>query len=296
MNALSRGQSAPTTGFFRTVRELLELVKIEHTLFALPLALAGMLMAQRGLPSARVIVLVAIAFTAARTVAMAFNRVADRRYDAINPRTSSRAIPIGRVSPSAAMALVLITGAIFLAASWSLNRLCFYLSPVALTFLVGYSYTKRFTWTCHIFLGLCLGMAPLAGWLAVTGAWAWAPAILSLGVVFWVAGFDIIYACQDFEFDRQTGLHSIPVKFSPKWALRVAALSHILAYSLFLVAGFAASLSWPFYLLSAITAALLIWEHVLVEPDDLSRIDTAFFTVNSMVSFSLLVAVIGGLI
>jgi 4-hydroxybenzoate polyprenyltransferase len=277
------------------LRRLLSLVKIEHTLFALPLALTGSILAARGMPSLRVLVLVALAFAGARTAAMAFNRLADRHLDALNPRTSDREIPSGKINVFQAWALVLVAVGTYFLAALALNRVCFYLSPVALTILLAYSYTKRFTWLCHFFLGLCLGLAPVAGWLAVRGGVEWTPVVLGIGVLFWVAGFDVIYACQDVEFDREVKLHSVPAWLGTGTALRFAGLAHVAAICLFMLAGTLADLNWPFYLLSLVTCGLLYWEHRLLHPNDLSRLDIAFFNVNSMVSFSLLVAVWFGL-
>lgn len=277
-------------------RKLVSLIKIEHTLFALPLAMTGAVLAARGLPSIRVLVLVALAFTAARATAMAFNRLVDRRFDALNPRTAQREIPSGRVSSAQASVLVVVAAAVFILAAWSLNDLCFALAGPALVIVLAYSYTKRFTAWCHAFLGLCLGIAPLAGWLAVTGQWSGTPAILSCGVVFWVSGFDIIYACQDVDFDRRSGLCSLPARLGPARALRLAAAAHAIAFGLFIVAGTVASLGGLFYVLLSLTGCLLLWEHRLVRPDDLTRLDLAFFKVNSMVSLSLLIAVSAGLL
>lgn len=274
---------------------LLSLVKIEHTLFALPLALTGSVLAAGGMPSPRVLGLVALAFAGARTAAMAFNRLADRQLDALNPRTASREIPSGTINVFQAWALVLVAVATYFLAALALNRVCFYLSPVALAILLAYSYTKRFTWLCHFFLGLCLGLAPVAGWLAVRGGVEWTPVVLGIGVLFWVAGFDVIYACQDVEFDRKVKLHSVPAWLGTGTALRLAGFAHVAAICLFMLAGRLAELNWPFYLLSLVTCGLLYWEHRLLHPDDLSRLDLAFFNVNSMVSFSLLVAVWFGL-
>lgn len=277
------------------VRRLLSLVKIEHTLFALPLAFTGTVLASRGLPDLRVLLLVAVAFTGARTAAMAFNRLVDRGLDATNPRTAQREIPLGLVSIAHAGGLLIFASGVFFAAAWGLNDACFRFSPLVLALLLGYSYTKRFTWLCHLILGVCLGMAPLAGWLAVTGTFAWPPLVLGLGVTFWVAGFDIMYACQDVEFDKKAGLHSVPVRLGSAKGLSLAAAAHLFAFCLFVLAGYLAGVSWPFYVLSLITGGLLAWEHGLVRADDLSRLDTAFFTVNSMVSFSLLLSVWFGL-
>jgi 4-hydroxybenzoate polyprenyltransferase len=276
-------------------RRLLSLVKIEHTLFALPLAFTGSILAAGGMPSLKVLGLVALAFAGARTAAMAFNRLADRHLDALNPRTADREIPSGQIKVYQAWALVVIAVGTYFLAALALNWVCFSLSPVALAILLAYSYSKRFTWLCHLFLGLCLGLAPVAGWLAVTGQVEWTPVVLGTGVLFWVAGFDVIYACQDVEFDRSHKLHSVPAWLGTRTALRLAGLAHIAAICLFMLAGKLAGLNWPFYLLSLVTCGLLYWEHKLLHPEDLSRLDLAFFNVNSMVSFSLLVAVWFGL-
>ena len=277
------------------MKTLFSLIKIEHTLFALPLAFTGAVLGARGLPPILVLLLMAVAFTAARSSAMAFNRIADRHLDAQNPRTADREIPSGTLSVPRVWGLVTVSIAVFLAASWAINPLCGKLAPFALVVLLGYSYTKRFTPFCHYLLGLALGMAPVAGWIAVTGTFALAPIVLGLGVIFWTAGFDTLYACQDVEFDRSMGLHSIPAKLGTKKALKVAVLSHIAAFLLFIVVGVLASLGVGFYLFSIITGALLVWEHRLITPDDLTHLDMAFFKVNSMVSASLLLAVIAGL-
>ncbi|MCG6879214.1 MAG: putative 4-hydroxybenzoate polyprenyltransferase [Deltaproteobacteria bacterium] len=277
------------------LKSLFSLVKIEHTLFALPLALTGAVLGARGLPPITALLLMAVAFTAARASAMAFNRIADRHLDAKNPRTANREIPSGTLSVTRVWGLVLVSIAVFLAASWAINPLCGKLAPLALLVLLGYSYTKRFTHLCHYFLGLALGMAPVAGWIAATGSIAAAPVVLGLGVIFWTAGFDILYACQDVEFDRKMGLHSIPAHLGAQKALKLASLSHIAAFVLFILAGALASLGVGFYLLSIIPGALLFWEHRLITPEDLTHIDLAFFKVNSLVSASLLLAVIGGL-
>lgn len=283
--------TAPETQNIPMIKSLLSLVKIEHTLFALPLALTGAVLAARGLPDFRTFILVAIVFSGARTAAMAFNRLADSAIDAANPRTNDREIPKGQVTAAQAWGLVATASAVFFSAAWGLNRLCFLFSPLVLAILLGYSYTKRFTRLCHLFLGLCLGLAPVAGWLAVTGSLDWPPVALGLGVVFWVAGFDTIYACQDVEFDRQAKLYSVPSMLGTGVALKLAALAHVVAVLFFLLTGKLAHLNWPFYILSLVTGGLLCWEHRLLRPDDLSRLDLAFFKVNSMVSFSLLVAV-----
>jgi len=278
------------------LRTFFSLIKIEHTLFALPLALTGAVLGARGVPSAKTLILLALAFTAARASAMAFNRLIDRRIDALNPRTAEREIPSGAISAARAGILVALSAGAFLAASWAINPLCGKLAPMALVVLLGYSYTKRFTVLCHYILGLALGIAPVAGWLAVKGAFAWPPVVLGIGVIFWTAGFDTLYACSDIRFDREMNLYSLPARLGPARALRSAALSHTVAFGLFVLTGHLAGLSWVFYLLSLSTGLLLLWEHRLIRPDDLSRLDTAFFRANSLVSVSLMLAVCGGLI
>jgi 4-hydroxybenzoate polyprenyltransferase len=277
------------------VKTLFSLIKIEHTLFALPLALTGAVLGAKGLPSFPLLLLMAVAFTAARASAMAFNRIADRRLDAQNPRTADREIPSGTLSAGSVWGLVLVSIAVFLISAWAINPLCGKLAPFALVVLLGYSYTKRFTPLCHYLLVLALGMAPVAGWIAVTGGFALVPMVLGLGVIFWTAGFDILYACQDVEFDRRMGLHSIPARMGTRRALKVAAFSHVAAFLLFIATGALASLGAGFYLFSMVTGALLVWEHRIIRPDDLTRLDLAFFRVNAMVSSSLLVSVIAGL-
>ena len=278
------------------MKTLFSLIKIEHTLFALPLAFTGAVLGARGLPPILVLLLMAVAFTAARASAMAFNRIVDRHLDAQNPRTADREIPSGALSVPKVWLLITLSIAVFLMASWAINPPCGKLAPFALVVLLGYSYTKRFTSLCHYLLGLALGMAPVAGWIAVTGTLALAPIVLGLGVIFWTAGFDTLYACQDVEFDLQMGLHSIPARLGTKKALKVAALSHMAAFLLFILAGALSSLGVGFYLFSIVTGGLLIWEHRLITPDDLTRLDMAFFRVNSLVSASLLLAVIAGLV
>lgn len=279
-----------------SLKTFFKLIKIEHTLFALPLALTGAILAARGMPDKRILILLAIAFTGARASAMAFNRLVDRRVDALNPRTANREIPSGAVSAARAGALVAASVVVFLASAWVINPLCGKLAPLALVVLLGYSYTKWFTALCHFILGLALGMAPVAGWLAVTGAFSWPPVVLGLGVIFWTAGFDMIYACQDMGFDRKMGLNSVPAGFGIGTALRLAAVSHGAAFTLFVLTGCLADLSWPFYMLISGTGLLLVWEHRLISPDNLSKLDMAFFRANSLVSISLMLAVSGGLI
>lgn len=277
-----------------TLSGLLSLVKFEHTLFALPLALTGGVLAAEGIPPLRVLGLMAIAFTAARVSAMAFNRLADRHLDALNPRTARREIPAGKVSAGQAGRLTALSAAVFVASSWLINPLCGKLAPAALLILLGYSYTKRWTVFCHMILGVALGMAPVGGWLAVKGSFGVPPLILAGGVVLWTASFDVLYACQDVEFDRSLGLFSLPAHLGLGRALRLSAWGHGAAWLLFLMTGLSAGLSWPFFLLVLVPGILLCWEHRLVRPEDLSKLDLAFFRANAMVSVSLLMAVSAG--
>jgi 4-hydroxybenzoate polyprenyltransferase len=266
------------------------LVKLPHTLFALPFAMVGVVLAsyvKRVTPAT--ILWVAIAFTSARFAAMAFNRIVDRRLDALNPRTSSREIPVGLIGVRAAGIAVLVSSAVFLVSAWKLNRLCLALSPVALAWVLGYSYTKRFTRWAHVVLGLGLAIAPVGGYLAVTGAWSdpwWMLLVLAVGVMTWVAGFDVLYALQDIAFDRQTGLHSIPAALGEARALTIARAFHAVTVLALGAVGTAVEAGWLYWLGVAVVAALLLYEHSLVRVDDLSRLDAAFFTMNGIISIA----------
>jgi 4-hydroxybenzoate polyprenyltransferase len=251
-------------------------VKLPHTLFALPFAFLGVLAASLRSPvTIRTVLLVVVAFTAARWVAMGFNRIADRALDAANPRTSGRELPRGTLTLTQAWVSVVLAAIIFIAAAGMLSPLCLMLSPVALGWVMAYSLTKRFTWWPHLWLGFSLSMAPVGGWLAVTGQWSdpwWLLLVITLAVMTWVAGFDIFYALQDEEFDRQTGLKSAVVRLGRRRS--------ILAAKLGWAAGFAA---W--YFAGVVVAALiLVYEHRLVQPDDLSRLDAAFFNLNAVMA------------
>jgi 4-hydroxybenzoate polyprenyltransferase len=275
------------------VRTFASLVKLSHSVFALPFALLALLAATAGHPSLRQLLLVVAAVVAARTAAMAYNRFADRAIDALNPRTAARELPRGAVSPRAALLLTSLAAALFLLCCWLLQPICLWLGLPTLAFLLGYSHTKRFTALCHLWLGVGLGIAPLAAWLAVDGAFTahlWAPAALGAGVACWVAGFDVLYACQDEAFDRQHGLHSLPARFGAKAALRGSRLLHAIALVGFLVFGQLVPLG-PGYLIGiALAALLLLWQHRLVRPGDLARIDMAFFTANGALAILVLAA------
>jgi 4-hydroxybenzoate polyprenyltransferase len=273
------------------VRVFLEMVKFEHTVFALPFAYLGMVLAAGGWPGWHSFIWITVAMAAARTFAFAINRLADRFYDARNPRTRNRALPRGQIAPAAVGALAGIALLILVLAAWQLNRFVLALLPGALVLLVGYSYTKRFTWTSHWILGITDGMATAGAWAAVTASLADpVPWLLWLTVTVWMAGFDIIYACQDLDFDRAEGLHSVPARFGIATALRVARANHALTVLALSAAGWSLGLGWPFWLGVAAVAALLWYENSLVKPDDLSRLNMAFFNVNGYISVLILLA------
>ncbi len=268
----------------------LSLVKFSHSVFALPFALQGAWMASGGVPQLGVLALVVVCAVAARTAAMAFNRLIDRHIDAENPRTQGREIPAGVVSPTGATLLVLLSVGVFIGASFALNPLCGKLSPAVLTVLLGYSYFKRFSASAHFVLGLALGIAPLGAWLAVRGDLAGdlRPVLfLAAGVLTWVAGFDLIYASQDADYDAERGLFSVPARFGIAFALKASIALHVLAVACFTAQGLSGGLGWPFWLALVVASALLVWEHAIVSPDDLSRVNIAFFTLNGWVGIGL---------
>jgi 4-hydroxybenzoate polyprenyltransferase len=267
------------------------MVKFEHTIFALPFAYLGMVLAAGGWPGWETFFWITVAMAAARTFAFAINRLADRFYDARNPRTKDRALPQGRISPGAVGALAGIALLILALAAWQLNPFVLALLPGALLLVVGYSYTKRFTWASHWVLGITDGMATAGAWAAVTASLAHpAPWLLWLTVTVWMAGFDIIYACQDVDFDRAEGLYSVPARFGIATALRIARANHVLAVLALAAAGGSLGLSWPFWAGVAAVAALLWYENSLVKPHDLSRVNVAFFNVNGYISVLIFVA------
>jgi 4-hydroxybenzoate polyprenyltransferase len=281
------------------IRTTLEMIKIEHTLFALPFAFLGALLGARGftasgLPSPWQALWITLAMVGARSAAMAFNRIADRDYDAANPRTATRAIPAGRLSVSFVWAFTLASAALFFAASAMLNRLTLLLSPVALASVLLYSYTKRFTSLSHVALGWCLCIAPTGAWVAVRGSIDSAvPLLLSLVVLLWTAGFDVLYACQDCDFDRAAGLRSVPARLGVGRALWVSRALHAGAFAALVGLYFLTHLGALALAGVAATGALLVYQHRLVRADDLSRLDAAFFTTNAFVSV-LLLATFGG--
>jgi 4-hydroxybenzoate polyprenyltransferase len=269
---------------FRNLGVALEMIKWEHSVFALPFALCGAMLAARGLPTAHQLIWITLAMIAARSAAMAFNRLADASLDAANPRTQTRALPAGILSQAFVLRFVLISCAIFVLAARQLNRVAFALSPIALAILLLYSYTKRFTRWSHLILGFALGIAPAAAWIAVRGSLEPRILLLTAAVTFWVGGFDVLYSCQDYEFDQQAGLHSIPRYCGIGKALWIARGFHILM--LFLLVGVIVAFGLGGLAISGVVlvALLLIYEHSLVSADDLSRLNSAFFTMNGVIS------------
>ncbi|GIV19345.1 MAG: 4-hydroxybenzoate octaprenyltransferase [Armatimonadota bacterium] len=263
---------------------ILEMIKLEHTVFALPFALLSALLAARGIPEWRTLGWILVAMVGARSTAMAFNRIADMRYDALNPRTANRALPRGILTVGQVALFTVVSAAVFVFAAWQLNPLCFALSPVALLWILAYSYTKRFTALSHLWLGLSLGIAPVGAWLAVRGQFDVVPILLSLAVMLWTAGFDIIYSLQDVQFDRQVGLRSLPQALGEARALWLSRLMHVGMVVLLLVVGRLANLHWGYDAGVVAAAALIAYEQSLVKPSDLSRVNLAFFTLNGWVS------------
>jgi 4-hydroxybenzoate polyprenyltransferase len=274
------------------LKTTLEMIKIEHTLFALPFAFLGAVLAANGLPTGRQIFWIIVAMVGARSAAMAFNRLVDRRFDAANPRTATRAIPAGLLSVQFVAIFTVVSAAVFFLAAAMLNRLTLLLSPIALFSVLIYSYTKRFTSLSHLALGWALSIAPTGAWIAVRGAIdSPVPLLLSLAVMLWTAGFDIIYACQDREFDAETGLNSIPAKFGIARALWISRGLHAAMFAALTSVFFLTGLHWIGLVGIIATAGLLIHQHRLVRADDLSRLNMAFFNTNAYVSVILFVTI-----
>ena len=265
----------------------LEMIRVTHTIFALPFAILSAVIAADGWPDVATLGKILLAMVSARSAAMAQNRLVDREIDAANPRTASRAIPAGALSVGYVRAFLAVAVAVFLLAAASLNRLTLLLAPIALAIFFLYSYTKRFTALCHLVLGLCLAMAPVGAWIAVRGSLDWQPIVLGLAVLFWTAGFDVIYALQDEEHDRLAGIHSIPARVGAGAALAISALFHGVMVALLVVFWRAIGGGWLFAAGIAVTAAALVYQHAIVRPGDLSRINAAFFTANGFVSVAL---------
>ncbi len=270
------------------MKNYLSLIKFSHTIFALPFALIGFFIAVNSIDNKinwLLLVYVILCMVFARSAAMAFNRYIDRKIDKANPRTAKvREIPNGTITPQNALVFVIVNCALFVVTTYFINPLCFYLSPVALFVVLGYSLTKRFTALCHLVLGLGLSLAPIGAYLAVTGVFDWLPLFFSFAVLFWVSGFDIIYALQDEEFDAAQKLHSIPVLLGKKNALILSNFLHIMTAGFILFAGYYASLGLFYWIGAALFIALLVYQHLLVKPNDLSKVNLAFFTTNGVAS------------
>lgn len=277
------------------LRDYFSLVKFSHSIFALPFALQGAWLAGSGRPRLPVLALIVVCAVAARTAAMAFNRLVDREIDAANPRTQGRELPAGRLSVRGVWALILVAATLFIAAAFALNTLAGLLALPVLLLLFAYSFVKRFSSLAHLCLGVCLALAPLGAWIAVRGDFRGdlTPILwLSAAVASWVGGFDLIYACQDREFDRTAGLHSIPARFGIAAALRLSSALHVLTLIALAMVAVSAHLSVVYWVAVALTAVLLVWEHRLVSPDDLSRVDVAFFTVNGWIGVGLFLGLV----
>lgn len=277
----------------RRILLVLDAIKFEHTVFALPFAYIGMVLAARGAVTWQQVWWVTVAMAGARTLAMAANRVIDRHMDARNPRTAMRALPAGRIATREMVLLGAVGLVALVVGAAQLNDLCLRLLPIAAVVLVGYNYTKRFTWASHLVLGFADGMAPVGGWIAVTGSLDLEAALLGFAVMFWIGGFDMIYACQDIEFDRREGLYSIPAQFGVAAGLWASAASHLLTVVLLATVGALLGLGIWYWVGLAATAGLLVYEHSLVRPNDLSRLNMAFFNMNAYIAVTMFVFALG---
>ena len=283
---------APQAKISSRIKIVLEMIKFEHSVFALPFALTGALLGARathhGWPAPRQLAWIIVAMVAARSAAMTVNRIVDLRYDRENPRTRQRALATGALSVSFAWTFTLVSIAIFFLAAWQLNTLALKLAPLAIAILFFYSFTKRFTIWSHLFLGFALGISPAAAWIAITGGFDLRMLILCAAVTLWVGGFDVLYACQDLDYDRRAGLFSIPRTFGIANALVMARVMHVGVVLLLSALAASFALPWPAWLGIAVVAALLAYEHSLVKADDLSKLDAAFFAMNGYISISFL--------
>ena len=275
-----------------TLPEILKDIKIQHTIFALPFAIMSAFMAADGWPGWRIIILILVAMVFARSAAMAFNRIVDARYDINNPRTKSRALPSGLVRKSDYIFFTIACSAGFVATCWMINELAFHLSIPALIIVFFYSFTKRFTAYSHFFLGLALAIAPVGAWVAVREEIGVEAVILGAAVIFWLAGLDIIYACQDVDYDKEMRLHSIPGKLGAPLALKLSAIFHLVMVVLLCLVSYVAGVSWLFLSGVVFTALMLLYEHSLVSPGDLTRVNVAFFNANGIISVGLMIFVI----
>ena len=272
----------------RKLKIILEMIKFEHTVFALPFAIMSAFIASDGLPQLAKLGWILVAMVGARSCAMAFNRLADAEIDSKNPRTSTRAIPAGLITKGAVWIFTFVSAGLLVCAAWRLNSLAFALSPIALAVIMGYSFTKRFTALSHLWLGLALSISPVGAWIAITGRFDWTPIVLCCVVLLWTAGFDIIYACQDVNFDRKHGLHSIPARIGIRWALWISSALHVVAVVLLFVIPLLTELGLFYYIGVGIVVLIFIYEHAIVKPNDLSRVNLAFFTLNGTISLVLM--------
>jgi 4-hydroxybenzoate polyprenyltransferase len=277
------------------IRKYFEFVRFSHTIFALPFAIASMVVAARGWPGWRLFGLILAAMVCARTAAMGFNRIVDQKFDALNPRTAQRHLPTGKIGRMEAWALVAVSAAGLVAVTWFINRICFVLSPLALVIVFFYSLTKRFTSFSHFFLGLALAAAPVGAWLAVTGSFAWPPIVLAVAVVFWLVGFDIIYATQDYEADKALGLHSLPVRLGITGSLQFARWAHAAMVAVLMAFGCVARLGWLYGVGVTLIAVCLAMQHTLARRQDPASLNMAFFRMNALISVLFLVAVALGI-
>ncbi len=273
---------------FRRFVLFLRMIKFSHSIFALPFAFTAALMASGGMPRAGKLLWITLAMVGARSGAMAVNRIVDRKIDALNPRTSKRELPSGRLGLAEVLVFALLSFTLLVFASWKLNPLCLELSPVAIALVVFYSYTKRFTWASHFFLGLALSLAPLGAWIAVRGQVGAASVFLALAVVFWLAGFDILYALQDMDFDRSHGLYSVPARFGIRRSLAASRAFHVLSVLMLGAAGAIMSLGPAYWAGLVVVSGLFVYEHSLVKENDLSRLNMAFFNMNGWISVAVL--------
>jgi 4-hydroxybenzoate polyprenyltransferase len=278
---------------WRKIKLILDMVKFHHTIFAMPMALMAAFLAARGWPAWDKLGLIVLAMVGARNGAMAFNRIADAKYDAQNPRTYQRAIPAGKISIPQVVLFVIACSVLFFIAAYLLNPLAFALSPVALGLVFAYSYAKRYTPFSHIILGLCLGLAPIGAWIGIRGTLETLPLLITLATIFWVGGFDIIYACADVDFDRSAGLHSIPKCFGLRRGLLFSAVSHVFMFAVLLWIKDLARLGPLYGAGLLIVGGILIWQHMIVKPHDLSRANQAFFTMNGFISIILFLFTVG---
>ncbi|HPZ09595.1 MAG TPA: UbiA-like polyprenyltransferase [Candidatus Eremiobacteraeota bacterium] len=278
------------------IKNFIDLVRLEQTLFALPFAYLGVIAGAGGVPEFSIWFWVTLAMFGARTAGMSLNRIIDMDLDGKNPRTAGRLLPSGKITKNKVWLITFLSLALLVFSSWMLNPLCFKLSPVAVILLWFYSYCKRFTWATHLVLGLVESAAPIGGWLAVTGEWNITPFFLGSAIIFWMTGLDIIYACQDYEFDRKERIFSIPANFGLERALFISSFSHILTVFFLIVFGIAVKLGIIYYCGVTLTGMLFIYEHRLINPADLKHVNRAFFTVNSWISIVIFIFTLGDIL